>query len=167
MIGRGPAASRPSPVAAPPELYMDCYRRNRTPTSSIETSQEGQFHEKQIGVVLAIAVVACGIYAAVAAASSSSEKVVTKNVTVTMVDFHFKLSFAGPYKHGVKYVFKTSTKAMPCTTSTFRGSRPARSSPPGKTYTFPVVFKKAGKYPFLCDVPRHAELGMSGNLTVK
>ena len=29
-----------------------------------------------------------------------------------------------------------------------------------------VTFKKAGKYPYLCDVPRHAELGMAGTIVV-
>ena len=123
--------------------------------------------KKQIGVVLAIAVVACGIYAAVAAASSSSQKVVTKNVTVTMVDFHFKLSFAGPYKHGVKYVFKTVNKGNALHNFDIQKVKAGKVIPPGKTSTFFVIFKKAGKYPYLCDVPRHAELGMSGTLRVK
>jgi hypothetical protein len=73
---------------------------------------------KQIGIALAIAIVTCGLYAAVAVASSSSKaaaspasaNVVTKNVTVTMTDYNFKLSYAGPYKRGVKYVFKTVNK---------------------------------------------------------
>lgn len=37
----------------------------------------------------------------------------------------------------------------------------------GRSYTFFVIFKKAGQFQFLCDVPRHAELGMAGKLTVK
>jgi len=129
--------------------------------------------KKQIGVVLAIAVVACGLYAAVAAASSSShqaassQQVVTKNVTVTMVDFHFKFSFAGPYKHGVKYVFKEVNKGNALHNFDIQGVKAGKVIPRGKTYSFAVVFKKAGKFQYICDVPRHAELGMSGRLTVK
>jgi len=123
--------------------------------------------KKQIGVVLAIAVVACGIYAAVAAASSSSQKVVTKNVTVTMVDFHFKFSFAGPYKHGVRYVFKTVNRGNALHNFDLQKVKAGKVVGPGRSYTFAVVFKKAGKYPYICDVPRHAELGMSGSLKVK
>ena len=108
-----------------------------------------------------------GIYAAVAAASSSSQKVVTKNVTVTMVDFHFKLSFAGPYKKGVKYVFKTVNKGNAVHNFDLQKVKAGKVIPPGKSYTFSVVFKKAGKVPYICDVPRHAELGMSGSLRVK
>ena len=91
----------------------------------------------------------------------------TKNVTVTMVDFHFKLSFAGPYKHGVKYVFKTVNKGNALHNFDIQKVKAGKVIPAGKSYTFSVVFKKAGKYQYICDVPRHAELGMSGRLTVK
>ncbi len=107
--------------------------------------------KKQIGVVLAIAVVACGIFAAVSAASSStqksssSQKLVTKNVTVTMVDFHFRLSFAGPYKRGVKYVFKTVNRGNALHNFDIQKVKAGKVIPAGKSYTFWVIFKKAGK----------------------
>jgi uncharacterized cupredoxin-like copper-binding protein len=125
--------------------------------------------KKNIGIVLAIALVACGLYAAVAAAkpSSSSQKLVTKNVTVTMVDFRFKLSFAGPYKRGVKYVFKTVNKGNALHNFDIQKVKAGKVIPNGKTSSFSVVFKKAGSYQYICDVPRHAELGMSGRLKVK
>ena len=124
--------------------------------------------KKQIGVALAIAIVTCGLYATFAAASSSptvvtkpsSSKVVTKNVTVTMTDFKFKLSYAGPYKRGVN-------KGNAFHNCDLQRVKAGKVITPGKTYTFPVVFKKAGKVQFICDVPRHAELGMAGKLTVK
>ena len=131
---------------------------------------------KQIGIALAIAIVTCGLYAAVAVASSSSSnaaaspsssKVVTKNVTVTMTDFKFKLSYAGPYKRGVKYVFKTVNKGNAFHNFDLQRVKAGKVITPGKTYTFPVIFKKAGRVQFICDVPRHAELGMAGKLTVK
>jgi uncharacterized cupredoxin-like copper-binding protein len=37
----------------------------------------------------------------------------------------------------------------------------------GKTQTLTVVFKKAGKYAFLCTLPGHAAGGMKGTFTVK
>ena len=124
--------------------------------------------KKQIGVVLAIAIVACGLYAAVAAAktSSSQKAVVTKNVTVTMVDFKFKLSFAGPYKRGVKYVFKTVNKGNALHNFDIQKVKKGAVIPGGKTSTFSVIFKKAGKFTYICDVPRHAELGMAGYIRV-
>jgi uncharacterized cupredoxin-like copper-binding protein len=129
--------------------------------------------KKQIGVVLTIVVVACGLYAAVAAGSSSStsspssQQVVVKNVTVSMVDFKFRLSFAGPYKRGVKYVFKTVNKGNALHNFDIQKVKAGRIIPHGKTYTFAVIFKKAGRFQYICDVPRHAELGMAGRLTVK
>jgi uncharacterized cupredoxin-like copper-binding protein len=123
--------------------------------------------KKHIGIALAIALVACGLYATVAMAKSSSQKVVTKNVTVTMIDFKFKLSFAGPYKRGVKYVFKTVNKGNAVHNFDIQKVKAGKVIAGGKTYTFSVIFKKAGKYQYICDVPRHAELGMAGRLTVK
>ena len=131
---------------------------------------------KQIGIALAIAIVTCGLYAAVAVASSSSSKaaaspssanVVTKNVTVTMTDFKFKRSFVGPYKRGVKYVFKTVNKGPSLHNFDIQKVKAGKVIAAGKTYTFAVIFKKAGRFQFICDVPRHAELGMAGKLTVK
>jgi uncharacterized cupredoxin-like copper-binding protein len=128
---------------------------------------------KQIGIALAIAIVTCGLYAAVAVASSSrattpsSSTVVTKNVTVTMTDFKFKRSFVGPYKRGVKYVFKTVNKGNALHNFDIQKVKAGKVIAAGKTYTMTVIFKKAGKFQFICDVPRHAELGMAGKLTVK
>ena len=91
----------------------------------------------------------------------------TKNVTVTMTDFKFKLSFAGPYKRGVKYVFKTVNKGNALHNFDLQKVKAGKVIAPGKSYTFSVIFKKAGKFQYICDVPRHAELGMAGKLTVK
>jgi uncharacterized cupredoxin-like copper-binding protein len=132
--------------------------------------------KKQIGVALAIAIVTCGLYAAVAVASSSSSKaaaspsssaVVTKNVTVTMTDFKFRRSFVGPYKRGVKYVFKTVNKGNALHNFDIQKVKASKVIASGRTYTMAVIFKKAGRFQFICDVPRHAELGMAGKLTVK
>jgi nitrite reductase (NO-forming) len=37
---------------------------------------------------------------------------------------------------------------------------------PGKSAKLKVVFKKKGRYPYLCTVPGHAKLGMQGTLSV-
>ena len=95
---------------------------------------------KQIGVVLAIAIVTCGSMRGAVASSRRlprrrrrRQKVVTKNVTVTMTDFHFKLSFAGPYKHGVKYVFKTVNKGSALHNFDLQRVKAGKVIPPGKT----------------------------------
>jgi plastocyanin len=38
---------------------------------------------------------------------------------------------------------------------------------PGKSTVLRVTFPKKGSYPYVCDVPRHAEQGMAGNFVVK
>jgi uncharacterized cupredoxin-like copper-binding protein len=38
---------------------------------------------------------------------------------------------------------------------------------PGKSVTLKVTFTKAGRYPYLCTVPGHAQAGMKGVFVVK
>jgi len=38
---------------------------------------------------------------------------------------------------------------------------------PGKSATVKVIFKKKGRFPYICSVPRHAEQGMAGSFLVK
>jgi uncharacterized cupredoxin-like copper-binding protein len=123
--------------------------------------------KKHIGIALATAIAAGSIYAAVASASSSSTTVTPKVVTVTMIDFHFKFSFAGPYKKGVPYIFKTVNKGHAPHNFDLQGLKAGKVISPGKTSSFTITFKKAGKFQYVCDVPRHAELGMAGRITVR
>ena len=64
--------------------------------------------KKSIGLLLAVSVVAVGLYASIASASTQSTKAVL--VTVTMTDYHFKLSKTTGYKRGVAYTFKVQAK---------------------------------------------------------
>jgi uncharacterized cupredoxin-like copper-binding protein len=87
-------------------------------------------------------------------------------VTVTMTNYHFKFSKTTGYKHGVAYTFKEVNKGSAVHNLDFQGVKAGKIIPHGKTASFTVTFKKAGKYQYLCDVPRHAELGMAGALKV-
>jgi plastocyanin len=120
--------------------------------------------KKRIALFLAFGVVAASLYAAVASAQSHSSKAVV--VTVTMTNYHFKFSKATGYKHGVAYTFKTINKGTAPHNLDFQGVKAGKIILPGKTVSFTVTFKKAKKYQYLCDVPRHAELGMAGLLKV-
>jgi plastocyanin len=119
--------------------------------------------KKYIGSVIALALVAGGLFAAVGMASTHATT--AKVVTVTMTDYHFKLS-RGPYKHGVKITFKVINKGNAIHNFDIQGKAHSKLITHGKTTTFTYTFKKAGKYTYLCDVPRHAELGMGGVLKV-
>jgi len=120
--------------------------------------------KKRIGFVLALGVVLASLYAAVASAQSHSSKAVV--VTVTMTNYHFKFSKTTGYKHGVAYTFKEVNKGTAVHNLDFQGVKAGKIIAGGKTSSFTVTFKKAKKYQYLCDVPRHAELGMAGTLKV-
>jgi uncharacterized cupredoxin-like copper-binding protein len=120
--------------------------------------------KKRIGFVLAVGVAVASLYAAVASGSTHTTKAVV--VTVTMTNYHFKFSKTTGYKHGVAYTFKEVNKGSAVHNLDFQGVKAGKIIPSGKTASFTVTFKKAGKYQYLCDVPRHAELGMAGTLKV-
>ena len=121
--------------------------------------------KKHLAIALTTVVAAGGAYAAVASASSSHAN--TTLVTVTMTDYHFKLSPATGFKKGVAYKFVVVNKGNAIHNFDIQRVKASKLITHGKTTSFLVTFTKAGKYPYLCDVPRHAELGMAGNLVVK
>ena len=120
--------------------------------------------KKRISFVLALGVVVASLYAAVASAQSHSSKAIV--VTVTMTNYHFKFSKTTGYKHGVAYTFKEVNKGSAPHNLDFQGVKAGTIIGPGKTKSFIVTFKRAGRFQYLCDVPRHAELGMAGTLKV-
>ena len=120
--------------------------------------------KKRISFVLAVGMVVASLYAAVGSAQSHSSKAIV--VTVTMTNYHFKFSKRTGYKHGVYYTFKTINKGSAPHNLDSQGVKARKIIAPGHTVRFTVKFKKAGKYQYLCDVPRHAELGMAGILKV-
>jgi len=84
-----------------------------------------------------------------------------------------------------EYGFTLSQTSAPCGTITFQmtnsgsivhdfilyGAQPATSGigptlNPGESATMQTILTKAGSYQYICDVPHHAELGMSGTFTV-
>jgi uncharacterized cupredoxin-like copper-binding protein len=84
-----------------------------------------------------------------------------------------------------EYGFTLSQTTAPCGTVTFvmtntgsivhdfilYGAQPATSGlgptlNPGQSATMQTVLMNAGNYQYICDVPHHAELGMSGTFTI-
>jgi nitrite reductase (NO-forming) len=98
-----------------------------------------------------------------ATANSASVAKVTTKVTVSAAEFKFKLSrtsvpvgtviFTVVNKGKIAHDFKINGKKTPLIK-------------PGKKATLTVVFKKAGKFAYLCTVPGHAAAGMKGVLGV-
>lgn len=120
--------------------------------------------KKSIGLLLAVSVVAVGLYASIASASTQSTKAVL--VTVTMTDYHFKLSKTTGYKRGVAYTFKAINKGAAFHNFDIQGLKATKVVTHGHSSSFTITFKKAKKYQYICDVPRHAELGMAGFIKV-
>ena len=119
----------------------------------------------RIALLVATALVAGSVFAGVASATTHAAQATV--VKVTMTDFHFKLVPSGPVKHGVPITFVTTNKGNAVHNFDIQGIKAGKVIPHGKTAKFTVTFKKAGKFAYVCDVPRHAELGMAGFLTVK
>ncbi len=87
-------------------------------------------------------------------------------VTITMSDFSFKLTRTKVPK-GVPIVFKVVNKGPSPHDWDLEGTPGMPVKPPSVITTLRYTFKKAGSFRYVCTVPRHAQFGMTGNLTVK
>jgi plastocyanin len=119
----------------------------------------------RIALLVATALLVGGLFAGSALTATHAAK--AKVVKVTMTDFHFKLVPAGPFVRGTAYKFVTVNKGSAVHNFDIQGVKAGKIIAHGKTTSFTVTFKKKGKLAYLCDVPRHAEMGMAGFLTVK
>ena len=84
-------------------------------------------------------------------------------ITVIATEFKFKLSRTSVPVGTV--TFKVTNKGKIGHNFTIAGKLTPLIRP-GKSVTLKVVFKKKGKYAYLCTVPGHARLGMKGVLGV-
>ena len=111
-------------------------------------------------------IAAVSLVAAVSAFGGASSTAAT-TVTVTAgkpAEFRFTLSKKTVAKGAT--TFKVTNKGSLGHDFKIAGKKTATLKK-GKSGTFTVTFKKAGKFPFLCTVPGHAAGGMKGTLTVK
>jgi uncharacterized cupredoxin-like copper-binding protein len=123
--------------------------------------------KKRIALLMALAVVGGSVFAGVGTAATHKTKAAkAKVVTVTATDFKFKLSLK-TFKKGVPYKFVFTNKGTAFHNFDIQGVKATKILPHGKKQVLAVTFKKAGKYQYVCDVPRHIELGMAGYITVR
>ena len=95
-------------------------------------------------------------------AGSSASKTVTIKVTAT--EFKFALSKRSVPK-GTTVIFKVVNKGK--IEHDFKiGLKKTRLLKPGQSATLKVVFKKKGRFAFLCTVKGHAAIGMKGKFAV-
>jgi uncharacterized cupredoxin-like copper-binding protein len=118
---------------------------------------------RRIALPLAAALAVVGVWAQSALAASTAA--VTVNVTAT--EFKFKLSKLSVPKGSV-VTFKVVNKGNAPHDFDFTAlGKGTAYLAPGKTASYKVTFKKPGSYRFVCTVPRHVELGMSGSFRVR
>jgi plastocyanin len=120
--------------------------------------------KKRIALLAALAVVLGSVFAGIGAASTQTTKV--KTITVTATDFHFKIVGSTGLKHGVKYTVKFLNKGTAMHNFDIQGVKADKVIGHGKSESETITFKRKGSYQYVCDVPRHAELGMAGTLHV-
>ena len=119
----------------------------------------------RIGFFVLVAITAVAAWALPAGAQQSTASATTVKVLAGKpTEFKFKLSKLKVAKGVV--VFKVTNSGAILHDFKIAGKK-TKNLAPGKSQTIKVVFKKAGKYPFLCTVTGHAAAGMKGVLIVK
>jgi uncharacterized cupredoxin-like copper-binding protein len=117
-------------------------------------------------VIALLALLAAGVAAAFAfpaiGARFSASTAVTIKVTATEYKFALSKRSVSP---GTTVTFKVTNKGKLTHNFKILGKKTPLIQP-GKTATLKVVFKKKGKFGFLCTLPGHAQLGMKGTLGV-
>lgn len=108
--------------------------------------------------------VALSVAGSAIAMASPSAKPVT--ITVTMTDFKFKLSKPSVPK-GTTVTFNVINKGPSPHDFDVEGTKGTAVIASGKKVTQKFTFTKAGKFRYICTVPRHASFGMDGTFTVK
>jgi uncharacterized cupredoxin-like copper-binding protein len=125
---------------------------------------------RRIALMVVVAGVVAALAASLALAAAPKPKVAEAGptkVTVTMTEYHFKITPSIGLKHGVPITFTVLNRGKLVHNFDIQGVKATPVAGPGSKRTMVVKFTKAGRYPYVCDVPRHAELGMGGTLVVK
>ncbi len=118
-----------------------------------------------LALLAAVAVSAVGIARAGSSGVESRQAVAPIKITVTMTDFRFKLS-KKTLPRNRPVVFTIINKGPSPHDFDISGTKGTKVIADGKRSTQRVTFKKAGKFRYVCTVPRHIQFGMAGNLTV-
>ena len=121
--------------------------------------------KKRIALLAALVGVVATAVTGIATASQSTAQ--ANVITVTATDFHFKVVKPAVVKHGVVYTVKFINKGSALHNVDFQHVKATKViAGGGKTVSIKVTFPRKGSYKYVCDVPRHMELGMFGTLKV-
>jgi uncharacterized cupredoxin-like copper-binding protein len=116
-----------------------------------------------IGAV-SLALLGAELPAATGAATPSATTAASTTDTVKAMEFKYTLSKSTVSRGTVTFKIKNAGHLK----HDFKiNGKKSKLVNPGASTTLTVSFSKAGKYPYLCTVPGHAQAGMKGKLTVK
>jgi plastocyanin len=116
--------------------------------------------------LIAVLVVLVAVAASERALAGRSGNSATTRLAVTGGEYWFKLSRAR-VPRGTVYVTFINSGSEPHDLKFIGKSPMTRVLLPGTKQTIKLVFKKRGRYNFLCTIGEHALNGMSGTLTVR
>lgn len=134
---------------------------------TVPAHEEGFLSTFRKGSVLVVVIALGALVAAVSALGGAAQQSATTTVAVSAgkpTELKFTLSKKSIAKGTA--VFKVANKGRLTHDFKIAGKKTAQLKA-GKSATLKVVFKKAGKYAYLCTLPGHAAGGMKGVLTVK
>jgi uncharacterized cupredoxin-like copper-binding protein len=115
--------------------------------------------------LFAAACVLGGLVSVGGAGAATQQQTATTAVTVKAGEFFFKLSKASIARPGT-VVFTVKNVGHIAHDFKIAGKKTALIQP-SKSVKLKIVFKKAGKFTYLCTVPGHAANGMEGHFTVR
>jgi plastocyanin len=121
-------------------------------------------HRIALFTTAAAAVIALVIVGGALAARDSKDATNVQAVTVNMVDFKFRLS-KSLLKPG-KTTFTVYNRGKSIHDFDIVKVKSMPFIAPGKKFVFTVTLK-AGTWRYVCTVPRHAALGMTGKIVAK
>jgi uncharacterized cupredoxin-like copper-binding protein len=116
--------------------------------------------------MLASALAGLAIVGPAMPASSNTRLVTPIKISVVARDFSYTLS-KQKVRAGSTVIFTVTNKGQTDHNLVFTtlGKRTPMLSP-GESAKLKVVFRKKGRYPYVCTVPRHAERGMADSFLV-
>jgi uncharacterized cupredoxin-like copper-binding protein len=117
-------------------------------------------------LITALAVGGAALARGHSTAPAATNVVTPVKITVSAVDYSFKLS-RRTVPRGKPLVFTVVNRGKTVHDFDFPSRKGTRLIAPGKRTTLRITFAKKGRFQYYCSVPRHAQLGMIGFVTVK
>lgn len=115
-----------------------------------------------------LAVLCLAAVAVTGSAFAASHVLAPKKITVSATEYAYKFSTTKTARKNQKVVITLVNKGSEVHDLKFVGVAPkARFIPGGGRTTFTVVFKRTGRFQYVCTIGEHAIKGMQGVFVVK